>query len=392
MIAGADVLTDLTLSLAAVAGLLILHQTLVARGGWDPLNRRFLFGIRVTILLFAARALGPLTGIAAFDRIVLLAAALVPLAVLILTEGLLRRHAPRVVKAPVAAGTVVFAALALATQTGWTLWALLAFQVGGLCAAGWLVVFRDRGSLSAAENRAVDRLGLSLLLLIPLGATDFLTTPLGFRPSGLGVLFLCWLALSLARPEARHARALGTLGIALLAGLAASLVMAVLWSATLPEAVRVASVVLAAALVAAIATEARTLAGEEQSLSLLRLLAEGPGDGAGFASALAAHPLVEGAVRLGPADLAELDPATLDRLFAARPVLHRDDPVPVAPDEADHMAHLFARTDATHILRLGTAPLALMALAMPALATSSRAELELAAVQRMAELTAAVRG
>lgn len=385
MIPAAPMVTDLALSVAALAGLLILHQTLVARGRWDPLNRRFLFGIRVTILLFAARVLGPLTGLAAFDRLVLFAAALIPLSVLVLTEGLLRRHAPRWIKAPVAVGTVGFAVLALFPVTPVGLYALLGFQIAGLSAAGWLVLARETETLSAAENRAAGRLGLSLLLLIPLAVADFLSTPLGFRPSGLGVLFLCWLALSLGRPEARHARALATLGLALVAGMVASLLVAVLWSASGPDAARGMAIILAATLLAAIATDARSLAGEEQSLSLLRLLAGGPDDREGFAAALADHPLVDGAVILSDDDLAELDDAVLSRLFAARPILHRDDDPPAAPDEADHMAHLFARTDATHILRLAQAPLVLMALAMPALSSSTRAELELAAVQRLAE-------
>ncbi len=234
MIPAAPMVTDLALSVAALAGLLILHQTLVGRGRWDPLNRRFIFGIRVTILLFAARVLGPLTGLAAFDRVVLFAAALIPLSVLVLTEGLLRRHAPRWIKAPVAVGTVGFAVLALFPVTQGGLYALLGFQIAGLTAAGWLVLTREGESLSAAENRAAGRLGLSLLLLIPLAVADFLSTPLGFRPSGLGVLFLCWLALSLGRPEARHARALVTLALALAAGMVAGLLVALLWSASGP--------------------------------------------------------------------------------------------------------------------------------------------------------------
>lgn len=385
MIPAAPMVADLALSVAALAGLLILHQTLVARGRWDPLNRRFIFGIRVTILLFAARVLGPLTGLAAFDRVVLFAAALIPLSVLVLTEGLLRRHAPRLIKALVAVGTVGFVVLALFPVTPGGLYALLGFQIAGLTAAGGLVLTRGAESLSAAENRAAGRLGLSLLLLIPLAVADFLSTPLGFRPSGLGVLFLCWLALSLGRPEARHARALVTLALALAAGMVASLLVAVLWSASGPDAARGLAIILAATLLATIATDARTLAGEEQSLSLLRLLAGGPEDREGFAAALAEHPLVDGAVILTADDLAELDGAVLGRLFAARPILRRDDDPPIAPDEVDHMAHLFARTDATHILRLAKAPLVLMALAMPALSSSTRAELELAAVQRLAE-------
>jgi hypothetical protein len=385
MIAAAGLVTDLALSLAALVGLVILHQSLIARGRWDPLNRRFIFGIRVTILLFAGRALGPLTGMAGFDRIVLMAAALIPLSVLILTEGLLRRHAPRWIKAPVAVGTVVLAVSGLIAPSPMGLNALLGFQLAGLCAAGWMVLTRDRASLSAAENRAAERLGVSLLLLIPLAGADFLATPLGFRASGLGVLFLCWLALSLRRPEARHLHALGTLGLALAGGVVTALVIGLLWGGDAVETARIGAVVLAAMLLSAIVTDARTLAGEEQSLSLLKLMAQGPGDRDGFVAALAGHPMVEGAVTLGIGDLPDLDPEVLERLLQARPILHRDDAAPLAADEADHMAHLFARTGATHVLRLSARPLVLMALAMPTMAASARAEMELAAVQRLAE-------
>ena len=58
MISTASIWAHLYLSVAAVLGLLILHQSLRAD---DPLTRRFVFGVRVTIALFAGRALVVLT-------------------------------------------------------------------------------------------------------------------------------------------------------------------------------------------------------------------------------------------------------------------------------------------------------------------------------------------
>jgi len=87
----ANVLTDLYLSLAALVGLIILHMTLTRD---DALTRRFRFTIRVTMLLFAGRALVVLTGGEAFRFLVMLGAGLIPLSVLLLTEGLLRRQSP----------------------------------------------------------------------------------------------------------------------------------------------------------------------------------------------------------------------------------------------------------------------------------------------------------
>ena len=76
MIAAANVLTDLYLSIAALIGLTILHGTLIKRAADDLLVRRLVFGLRVGMMLFAGRALIVLTGGMGFRFMVLLAAAL----------------------------------------------------------------------------------------------------------------------------------------------------------------------------------------------------------------------------------------------------------------------------------------------------------------------------
>ncbi len=111
-------LADLFLSLSALIGLAALHRAISARGRREPLNRRFIGGIRITMLLFAGRALEILTGFAGFRVLVLLAAALIPVAVLVLTEGLLRRHAPRGVKYAVGAGAIIFGLAAFVPSRG----------------------------------------------------------------------------------------------------------------------------------------------------------------------------------------------------------------------------------------------------------------------------------
>ena len=114
-------------------------------------------------------------------------------------------------------------------------------------------------------------------------------------------------------------------------------------------------------------------------------------DAVAFLRGLSAHPLVEGAVLIDAAALADLDGAVLARVFAAHPVLRRSDAA-TGSTEGDHIAHLFDRFAATHVLLAAEAPLQLMALAMPALSASPRAELELRVVQRMAWLMARGQG
>lgn len=103
----AAALADLFLSLAAVAGVAVLAGVIRARDAADPLHRRFLFALSVTAVLFAGRAALTLTGWGGFGTMVRLAAALIPIAVLIVAEGLLRRHAPRWAKILIGGGTPV---------------------------------------------------------------------------------------------------------------------------------------------------------------------------------------------------------------------------------------------------------------------------------------------
>lgn len=394
MTAAAPIIGNLFLSLAALAGLAILHGLLAARDPYEPLTRRFLFGIRVMMLLFAGRALIVLTGADVFRILVFLGAALVPLAVLLLAEGLLRRHAPAWAKTWVAGGTVVFVVLAFwysGSIDPARLVALLVFQVAGFAIGGWMVLTRDRDSLSAAENRAVERLALSLLLLAPLAAADFLMVYLGLpvQVSPLGVLFLCWLAVSLARGQGSHRAALGGY-LAIAAGAtAAGVVVALMAGLDRDGAIMVLAVILAAVLVAVLFIEARSLRAEDRSESLLRHMAEsGAMAPLEFLRGLQGHPMVEGAALIGPDQLAELDGAVLTRVFAAAPVLRRADPPFAEGIEADHIAHLFDRFDATHILLAESRPMTLVALSMPAIAAAPRVELELRVVQRMARLLA----
>ena len=382
---------DVYLSLAAVGGLVILHRVITARGADDPLNRRFLFGLRVTMLLFAGRALVMATGLTGFRVLVLLAASLIPLAVLLFTEGLLRRHAPGWVKRLIGAGTLVFVIAALmpaAIADPVRVWGLLVFQISGLLLSGWLILARDKAGLSGAENRTVERLGLSLVALIPLVAADYLMVALGVpvQLSPLAVLALCWLAVSLGRAEAGHGGILTSFATIGLAAVCAAGLVTVITGLDRNGAVLMLTSILATLTLTSILNDARTLKSDEQSLSLLRHMAEFEGtDPVAFLRGLAAHPLVEGASVIGPAELADLDQAVLGRVFATHPVL-RCAPKAVAGEAGDYIAHLRDRFAATHLLLVTQAPLQLVALSMPALSASPRAELELRAVQRMALL------
>ena len=73
MIVASTLLVQLFLSSAALLGLFVLRGVLIARDPWDPINRRFIFGVQVTMLLFVGRILIITTGIEAFRILVLTA-------------------------------------------------------------------------------------------------------------------------------------------------------------------------------------------------------------------------------------------------------------------------------------------------------------------------------
>src|SRR6185295_8885373 len=158
------------------------------------------------------------------------AAGLLPLAALLLTEGLLRRHAPFALKFFAAGGAALFLLLALIPERfaePWRMAILLAFQFGGFLAIGWLVMTRDRDSLSAAENRTVERMALSLLLILPFMVTDYrpglFEVPV--RLGGIAILFLCWLTIGLGRASLGHRDTIGAFAVIALSSVFAGLAL-----------------------------------------------------------------------------------------------------------------------------------------------------------------------
>ncbi len=394
MIAAATVITQLFLSCAALLGLFVLQTVLVRRDPWEPINRRFLFGVRITMVLFAGRVLMILTGIEAFRILILFAAAIIPLAVLILTEGLLRRHAPPVIKAVIGGGAILFAISSLWYSDSIDparLFALLGFQLLGFILSGWLVVTRDRASLSSNENAMVVRLGLSLILFIPLAAGDFLLLYIGLpiQFSALGVLILCWLAIGLGRTYLGHRATLVNLAVMVMAAVLVGFMIATFASLGRDGYLLTIAAIMTTLFVVAILSDARALRLEEQSLGLLRQLAIArTDDPMVFLRDLQDHPLVDGAVVVSEDSLAGLQDDVLDQIFDAAPVLRRVDPPQLGPVADDHIAYLFERYSATHVMLAVPKPRTLVALSMPSLSASPSAELELQVVQRMAALIA----
>ena len=377
--------TDAILSLSALIGLGFLHLGLRHKGARDPILHRFLFGAQVMALLYLGRLMLDLTGAGAWRILVLIGAGLVPMALLLITEGLLRRHAPKWIKGGVMFGT----ALAMLSAFWFSesidparAWALWAFQALAFVLAGGMVIFRDRKSLSATENRAIRWIGLTLILFLPFAALDFAAPvwSLPLRPSALAVLVFCWLTLGLSRRRGRY--------IAIQGGGAVLMALFAFWAikGDLSHKVQMAALVFATVILIRTAVEAILTREAKQIRDLRRRLAGQGADGDVAATDLAF--LADQAQLIDRDEIYDLPQAELTDLLSRHPVLTRR--AKYVPEDAELAAVLFRRFDATHILVAGAGRL--LALHLSPLASSPRQDLELQLLQRIAGRVAQDKG
>src|SRR6202171_2827569 len=172
------VIADSIVNLCGAIGLSVAMLTLYRRDPRSPLTRRLVLALGVIALLFLVRGVAWWTGSVVLDRISLIPAALVPLGALIVTEGILRRHAPRQVKIVIVLGGIGLGlGGALGLERFATLYFVLLslFQLAGFATCGWLLAMRDRTTLMASENRSIGRLAVGALIVIPFILTDFRT-------------------------------------------------------------------------------------------------------------------------------------------------------------------------------------------------------------------------
>ncbi|MEM7723205.1 MAG: hypothetical protein AAF376_12610 [Pseudomonadota bacterium] len=389
-----DLIADSFVTAASVIGLVLFRQILRAERSEAGSSHQFIFAINVIIVVMASRLLQWFTGWYAAGALTYVAACFIPLAALLVTENVLRRHAPFALKIWVTLGAAALsigAVFEVLSMTVTYIYALAAFQFLTFAALGVLVVRRDRGSLSATENAMVDRLALSLLFILPFAVTDFRTEVFDapVRMSGIAVLLLCWLAIGLRRGTASQSGVIASLLAPALAIGVAALAIALLTGLEGRAMVQVVAIMVSAGLVSRVAIAARDIRSEERSGGLLRYVATAPmRDHAGFLAGLQHQAPTSGALILDAASLADFDTAFRAQ-FDVTPVLRKTDiPKLSVANLAEQADWFFRKYDATHAVLVSRTPFRLMALNIPALTQSDEVEHELSVVQRMAVLLA----
>lgn len=387
------VIANAIVNLCGAIGLVVAMLALHRRDARSPLTRRFLIALGIVALLFLVRSTAWLTGNSLLDDLSVIPAALIPFGALIVTEGMLRRHAPRAIKLAVIVGAAVLGiggALGLERFDTPYAVALALFQLGAFAACAVLLATRDRQSLMASENRGIDRMTIGAVIVLPFIVTDFgaLMPNMPVKLGALGALLVVTAVLIAGSSgEARwHAVLLTVLRLvsSALLGLAAAFV------APDVDAARVArfcAIAVSGVLAIGLMTDTLRSYLESRAPGVLSSVAISPATTRNqLIAELLRHPLFESARRYREDDLAAYDPLLLRNRLAAHRVLRRADAPwghpPIDP-AVERLRSLMTAANATHLVVLSSDPVDLLALAVPVTSADPATETAIALVQRI---------
>ena len=365
-----------------------------------PLERRARVLVSVVAILLIVRGFSWLWPDTSWlGTFIQLPATLLPFAMTLFAEGLLRRHVPLWIKvlsvaATLAAlATVLGAALIGAQDSATASYMLLASLLAVMTALFIEMARRDVTSLSRAENAIVRAMLVVAIISVPLITTDFRFV-FGWPPARLGTLAaLLFCYTLLRRPDERGflrrwSRAL--LRLVLRAALVCALLLVALRTA--PRDLLFPLFVLATALVLALAVNDRlgAAAARGSDRSLLRWLARPPAESlTAFMRELRHLPLTADAIVMDaqeltayhvPAILAAFTSATLVR---ARVDLRNETRASTARSlGADELSDLLERNGMSHVALLSETPLRLLLANIPELPGAADSETALAAIVR----------
>src|SRR3569833_275268 len=344
-------------------------------------------------LLSLARGAARGPGRALLDRRSVIPAAPIPLGALIVTEGSLRRHAPRAGKLVALAGGVLLALAGLLGlsqfETAYAV-ALSVFQLAGFAVCAGMLATRDRAALMGSENRSVARLAAGALLVIPFILTDFRTLfpDVPVRLGALGALLTVTVMLIAGggAETRRHGLVLMALRLvsSALLGLAAAFMAPDVGAAHI---IRFCAVAVAGVLTIGLMTDALRALFESQERGVLNSVAASPARARDdLLGELARRPIFASARRYRESELFAYDPPLLRDFLSTQRVLRRPDaPWGLPPNDAavERMVSLMTADSATHVIVLSYVLLDLIALAVPVTSADPATETALALVRRL---------
>jgi hypothetical protein len=388
-----EVIADSIVNLCGAIGLGVAMIALHRRDPRGPLTRRLLLALGVAALLFLVRGVAWWTGSPWLDRLSLIPAALVPLSALIVTEGILRRHAPKAAKVTAVLGALLLGfGGALGLERFATAYSIMLslFQLAGFATCAWLLAMRDRSTLMASENRGIGRLAVGALIVIPFIVTDFqaLAPDMPVRLGALGALLVVTaILIAGGGSETRRQGLLMTtlrLSSSALLGAAAACVSA---DVDAGQIVRFCAIAIAGVLTIGLMTDTLRAFFESQVPGVLTSVAASTARTRDqLIAELAGHPLFESARRYRERELAGYDPALLRDFLSTRRVLRRAEApwgLTTTDPAVERLASLMKANHATHTIVLSHDPVDLIILAVPVISADPATETALALVRRL---------
>ncbi|MDX2234280.1 MAG: hypothetical protein NW200_07260 [Hyphomonadaceae bacterium] len=363
----------------------------------SPVDDRLSALFMLLMALVAARAVRVMFDLFALRRLEEALAAALPLAALVLAEGLMRRHAPGLMKRALLAGAVIFAALAFVRPAAFDLAfvaALGLFVAGGLSATALLLGLRDRRTLAPAENAAISALGLGLVVALPFVAVDFLHAAglVPLRAGGLAMLIVVYATVRLVSTGGGGQAVLVDMGLALLGASGAFATFAAVMGA--PDVVTglaFLSVIFGLVLVILIVQGLREREATLGRQALLQTLAEAPsGPLDAFIDRMLDSPALQNATLLEGARLADYDGDALRASLAAQPVASLTDARARGP-AGEPLAVLLDSHEGTHAVLISDTPLRVLVVNMPDLAAGPDVGLQLTLLRKLAMAADAAR-
>ncbi|MFN5995776.1 MAG: hypothetical protein ACK47C_20435 [Paracoccaceae bacterium] len=366
----ADCLISLLAALALLGLRVRLRQTAIS----PRLRTTLRFATLIWSLLYLLRIPAWLTDSVFAGRIVLVAASLIPLSLLLVTEAAMRRHAPARVKYGLLVLTPAFVGGALflpASAFPQYLPALLAFQLVALV-EGALMLWRVPPGHGSEERRVLRLFAGIVVVALPLVITDFafIGAHLPIRLSALAMLAGTWLAIASSTWVTTPGRAVlglaGFVALSLAGGAALGLASGPLTFDSL--LVPTATILAILFFVAATAGVIRLSRGEVAD-QLVALLAQPH-------SAFTLEAIMTTLAPYNPrlmtrSDLAETDLPRLALLLAPRPAW----PLPgdqIDPDRSDELGDIARANGCSHLLALRTDPPEVLALTLSAPQSNTR--------------------
>jgi hypothetical protein len=387
------VIADSIVNLCGAIGLGVAMFALHRRDPRSPLTQRLLLMLGIAAVLFFTRGVAWWSGSDCLDRLSLIPAAMVPLGALIVTEGILRRHAPKVAKIAAVAGAVLLGVAGLVRLESYAApysVGLSLFQLAGFATCAWLLATRDRTSLMASENRSIGRLAVGAVMVIPFIVTDFqvLAPDIPVRLGALGALLVVTAVLIAGGDTETRRQGISLtalrLSSAALLGAAAACVAPDVDAA---QVMRFSAIAISGVLTIGLMTDTLRAWFESREPGVLNSVAASTARSRDeLIAELTRHPMFESARRYRESDLGAYDPALLRNFLSTRRVLRRPD-APwglAAPDPAvERLVSLMKANSATHVIILSHDPVDMLVLAVPVISADPATETALALVRRL---------